>query len=79
MSKVDEIKQMIEIRYADLKELDCYSPETVLILLEQLRPYVELAELVYENQDTLYIKNYDTKQKYDECIYLIEQQIKEQK
>jgi hypothetical protein len=48
MSKIDEIKQMIEIRYADLKELDCYSPETVLILLEQLRPYVELVEEMNE-------------------------------
>jgi hypothetical protein len=73
MSKIDEIKQMIEIRYADLKELDCYSPETVLILLEQLRPYVELGEILYNwdisTQDELRRKK----------ITELKQQTKEQK
>jgi hypothetical protein len=92
MSKIDEFIEILELHPSQITDVlieelglsGIFYPKPTILedfkgMLEQLRPHVELAELVYENQDTLYIKNYDTKQKYDECIYLIEQQIKEQK
>lgn len=47
--------------------------EHLLKGLESLRPYVELGELVYENQATMYIKDYDKARIYNELC----QQIKE--